>query len=103
MIRIGPAMSVPRIKNNTVSISFRLFFAKYVNPATIGKKVNSKKKSYLSKGPNVASPIKNLDGSIFTTSGYIEFPEYTTTIQTPDTITMDGWKKCRHCTKTLGT
>ena len=68
-------MSVPRIKNNIVSISFRLFFVMNANPTTIGKKVNSKKKSYLSKGPNVASPIKNFDGSIFMTSGYIVFPE----------------------------
>ena len=39
------------------------------------KIVNSKKKSNLSKGPNVARPMKNFDGSILTTSGYIVSPE----------------------------
>ncbi len=40
------------------------FFVSRVRPTTTGKKVNNKKKSYLSKGPKVASPMKNFDGSI---------------------------------------
>ena len=74
-IRIGPANKVPKIKNKIESVSLIQFFASSVNPTTTGKIVISKRKSYLSKGPNVASPMKNFDASICITFGYIVSPE----------------------------
>ena len=64
MIRIGPAINVPRIRNKMGLTCLLYFFVSRVRPTTTGKKVNNKKKSYLSKGPKVASPMKNFDGSI---------------------------------------
>ena len=82
-IRIGPAKKVPKIKNNIESVSLKLFFASSVNPTTTGKIVISKRKSYLSKGPNVASPMKNFDASICITFGYMVSPEKMTMAEIP--------------------
>ena len=82
-IRIGPANKVPKIKNKIESVSLMLFFASNVNPTITGKIVISKRKSYLSKGPNVASPMKNFDESICITFGYIVSPENMTTAEIP--------------------
>ncbi len=82
-IRIGPANNVPKIKNKIESVSLMLFFANSVNPTVTGKIVISKRKSYLSKGPNVASPIKNFDSLICITFGYIVSPENTTRMEIP--------------------
>ena len=82
-IRIGPAKKVPKIKNNIESVSLKLFFASSVNPTTTGKIVISKRKSYLSKGPNVASPMKNFDVSTCITFGYIVSPEKMTMVEIP--------------------
>ncbi len=82
-IRIGPANKVPKIKNKIESVSLMLFFASNVNPTITGKIVISKRKSYLSKGPNVASPMKNFDESICITFGYIVSPENMTMAEIP--------------------
>ena len=82
-IRIGPANKVPKIKNKIESVSLIQFFASSVNPTTTGKIVISKRKSYLSKGPNVASPMKNFDASICITFGYIVSPEKMTMAEIP--------------------
>ena len=81
-IRIGPANKVPKIKNKIESVCLMLFFAS-VNPTVTGKIVISKRKSYLSKGPNVARPMKNFDASICMTFGYIVSPENTTRAEIP--------------------
>ena len=88
-IRIGPANKVPRIKNKIESVSLKLFFASSVNPKTTGKNVINKRKSYLSRGPKVASPMKNFDVSICITFGYIVSPENTTTADIPIIATYD--------------
>ncbi len=82
-IRIGPANKVPKIKNKIESVCLMLFFASSVNPTVTGKIVISKRKSYLSKGPNVARPMKNFDASICMTFGYIVSPENTTRAEIP--------------------
>jgi len=82
-MRIGPANKVPKIKNKIESVSLKLFFASNVKPTTTGKIVISRKKSYLSRGPNVASPIKNFDESIWITFGYIVSPENITIAEIP--------------------
>ena len=82
-IRIGPASNVPKIKNKIESVSLMPLFVKSVNPTTTGRIVISKRKSYLSKGPNVASPIKNFDASICMTFGYIVSPENITRAEIP--------------------
>ena len=61
MIRIGPAINVPRIKNNIESICRILFFVRNVSPTTTGNIVSSKSKSYRNNGPNVAIPMKNFE------------------------------------------
>ena len=88
-IRIGPANKVPKIKNKIESVSLKLFFASNVNPTTTGKIVINKRKSYLNRGPNVASPIKNFEESICITFGYIVSPENTTTADIPIIATYD--------------
>ena len=70
-----------------------LFFASSVNPTTTGKIVISKRKSYLSKGPNVASPMKNFDESICITFGYIVSPENMTTTEIPIIVIYDIRRK----------
>ena len=60
-----------------------------VNPITTGNIVSIRKKSYLSKGPNVARPMKNFDVSICITFGYIVSPENTTKIAIPIMIIYD--------------
>ncbi len=92
-IRIGPANKVPKIKNKIESVSLMLFFASSVNPTTTGKIVISKRKSYLSKGPNVASPMKNFEGSICMTFGYIVSPEKMTMAEIPIIATYDIKRK----------
>ncbi len=89
-IRIGPANKVPKIKNKIESVSLMLFFASNVNPTITGKIVISKRKSYLSKGPNVASPMKNFDESICITFGYIVSPENMTMAEIPIIATYDA-------------
>ena len=74
---------MPKIKNKIESVSLRLSFASNVNPTTTGKIVINRRKSYLSNGPNVASPIKNFDESIWITFGYIVSPENMTTAEIP--------------------
>ena len=69
MIRIGPANNVPNIKNKIESTSRIWFLARNVKPITTGKIVSKKKKSYRSKGPKVARPMKNLEASISITFG----------------------------------
>ncbi len=54
---------------------------KKVSPTTTGKIVNNRRKSYLSKGPKVAIPMKNFDASICITFGYIVSPENMTTTE----------------------
>ena len=61
MIRIGPASSVPRIRNSVESAWIRFCFAKNVNPTTTGNRHTNNKRSYLNKGPNVARPMKNFE------------------------------------------
>ena len=60
----GPINHIMEIKNKIESVSLKLFFASNVKPTTTGKIVISRKKSYLSRGPNVASPMKNFEESI---------------------------------------
>ena len=88
-IRIGPDNNVPRIRKRIESTCFRLFFARYVKPTTTGRSVRIKKKSYLSRGPNVARPMKNFEESIFNTPGYIVSPENMIEIDIPITIMYD--------------
>ena len=92
-IRIGPANKVPKIKNKIESVSLIQFFASRVNPTTTGKIVISKRKSYLSKGPNVASPMKNFDSSICITFGYIVSPEKITMAEIPIIVIYDIRRK----------
>ncbi|MBO48545.1 MAG: hypothetical protein CL686_00235 [Candidatus Nitrosopelagicus sp.] len=82
-IRIGPDSKVPKIKNKIESVSLMPLFVNSVNPTTTGRIVISKRKSYLSKGPNVASPMKNFDASICITFGYIVSPEKMTMAEIP--------------------
>ena len=83
IIRIGPASNVPKIKNKIESVSLMLFLASNVNPTTTGKIAIKIKKSYLSKGPKVASPMKNFEGSNFKTFGYIVSPVNITRAEIP--------------------
>jgi len=92
-IRIGPANKVPKIKNKIESVSLMLFFASNVNPTITGKIVISKRKSYRSKGPNVASPMKNFDESICITFGYIVSPENMTMAEIPIIVIYDIRRK----------
>ena len=92
-IRIGPANNVPKIKNKIESVSLMLFFVSNVNPITTGKIVISKRKSYLSRGPNVARPMKNFDESTCITFGYIVSPEKMTIAEIPIIATYDIRRK----------
>ena len=74
---------MPKIKNKIGSVSLKLFFASNVNPTTTGKIVINRRKSYLNSGPNVASPIKNFEGSTCITFGYIVSPVNTTKADIP--------------------
>ena len=56
---------------------------------TTGKIVIKRRKSYLSRGPNVASPMKNFEGSICIIFGYIVSPENTTKADIPIIATYD--------------
>ena len=80
---MGPANKVPKIKNKIESVSLKLVFTSSVNPTTTGRIVIKRRKSYLSKGPNVASPMKNFEGSICITFGYIVSPEKITMAEIP--------------------
>ena len=82
-------MKVPNIKNKIESISFIWLFAKKVSPTTTGKIVNNKRKSYRSKGPKVAIPMKNFEGSVCITFGYIESPENMTSPEIPTITTYE--------------
>ena len=53
----------------------------------------SKRKSYLSKGPNVASPMKNFDASICITFGYMVSPEKMTMAEIPMIATYEIKRK----------
>ena len=92
-IRIGPANKAPKIKNRIESVSLIQFFVSNVNPTTTGKIVISKRKSYLNKGPNVARPMKNFEGSICMTFGYIVSPEKMTMAEIPIIATYDIKRK----------
>ena len=82
-------MKVPNIKNKIESTSFTWLFLKKVSPTTTGKIVNNRRKSYLSKGPKVAIPMKNFDASICITFGYIVSPEKITIPEIPIITTYD--------------
>ena len=92
IIRIGPANNVPKIKNKIDSVSFACFFARNVSPTSTGKIVSNKKKSYLSSGPKVARPIKNLEESMCITFGYIVSAENMTMVEIPIIIPYDAIK-----------
>ena len=88
-MRIGPAIKVPRIKNKIESVSLKLFLVSNVNPTTTGRIVINRRKSYLSNGPKVANPMKNFEGSICITFGYIVSPEKITIPEIPIITTYD--------------
>ena len=88
-MRIGPAIKVPKIKNKIESVSLKLFLVSNVNPTTTGKIVINRRKSYLSNGPKVANPMKNFEGSICITFGYIVSPEKITIPEIPIITTYD--------------
>ena len=66
---------------------------KKVSPTTTGKIVNNRRKSYLSKGPKVAIPMKNFDASICITFGYIVSPEKITMAEIPIIATYEIKRK----------
>ena len=84
---------VPKIRNKIESVSLKLFFASNVKPTTTGNIVINKRKSYLSNGPNVASPMKNFDESIWITFGYIVSPENMTIAEIPIITTYEIKRK----------
>ena len=86
-------MKVPNIKNKIESTSFTWLLLKKVSPTTTGKIVNNRRKSYLSKGPKVAIPMKNFDASICITFGYIVSPEKITMAEIPIIATYEIKRK----------